>query len=270
MTVTTIQHGLAAIDAVFEHARAEKRAAFLPYYPIGYPDYATSLDILQALAEAGADIIEVGVPFSDPLADGPTIQAASQVALKNGITPQLCVQAVAELRQRGVQTPMLLMGYLNPFIAYGVEALTADAQEIGIDGFIIPDMPADEADMVQPLIEAAGLALPHFLAPTSSPTRIRMAARQSRGFIYLVSVTGVTGARSSLPSELVQNVANIRMVTQLPVAIGFGIGTPEQAAMVGQLADAIIVGSALVKAGGISIGAARTLAKGLRDALHPK
>ena len=261
------KRGLAAIEMVFAQAKVEKRAAFLPYLPVGYPDYETSIDAIEALAKAGADVIEVGVPFSDPLADGPTIQAATQVALENGITPQDCVNAIRILRERGVQTPLVLMGYLNPFIAYGFNRLVADAQTIGIDGFIIPDMPADEGDEFQEMIDAAELAIAHFLAPTSSQSRIELVAEKSRGFIYLVSVTGVTGARKSLPDTLRKKVEAIREIAQQPIGIGFGIGTPEQAREIGRIADGIFVGSALVKAANESVEAVYNLAKSLRDAL---
>jgi tryptophan synthase alpha chain len=263
----TTKHGLEAINAVFTQAKAAKRGVFIPYYPIGYPDYATSLDVLRALARAGADIIEVGVPFSDPLADGPTIQAATQKALENGVTVKMCVEAIAQLRAEGIETPMVLMGYLNPFMSYGLDNLITDAQRIGIDGFIIPDMPADEAGDFQTRIDEAGLGIAHFLAPTSSPDRIRLAAEYSRGYIYLVSVTGVTGSRESLPSDILKNIANIRTVTQKPIAVGFGIGTPEAAANIAKSADGIIVGSALVKAGGQSVEAVYELASGIRQAL---
>lgn len=260
-------HGLSTIQAVFEQAKAANRAAFIPYYPVGYPDYATSVDILQALAEAGSDIIEVGVPFSDPLADGPTIQAATQQALEKGTTPRHCVEAIAELRRRGIETPMVLMGYLNPFIAYGFNQLAIESQQIGIDGFIVPDMPADEGEGFQSVLEKADLALPHFLAPTSSPSRIRLAAQKARGYIYLVSVTGVTGARTTVPDHLRKNIAEIRTVAQQPIAVGFGISTPAQAASIGEIADGIIVGSALVKAGAEGPQAVYNLAHSLRHAL---
>lgn len=267
MATVIQQRGLAAIDGVFAKAKAEKRATFMPYFPIGYPDYATSLDVIAAFAEAGADIIEVGVPFSDPLADGPTIQVAGQVALKNGTTLPICIKAIAELRKRGVKTPIVLMGYANPFMAYGYDRLTHDAEKAGIDGFIVPDLPADEADDLQKLVEAHRLSLTYLVAPTSSASRIRLVAQKSRGFIYLVSVMGVTGAREAIPQELVQNIAAIRTVTQLPIAVGFGVNTPQQAKQLGELVDGVIVGTALVKAGGKSVEEARNLAAQLRNAL---
>ena len=264
---TTVQHSIHAIDAAFEKAHSENRAAFIPYFPVGYPNYDRSVDVLEALAEAGADVIEIGVPFSDPMADGPTIQAASQMALENGTTLGMCIQGVADLRARGVTTPIVLMGYFNPFMAYGLEKLVADVKAAGVDGFIIPDLPADEADGFQPLIDEAELGIAYFLAPTSSPERIRLTAEKARGYIYLASLTGITGSNALLPQNLVKKIAEIRLVASKPIAVGFGIKTPENANEVGKIADGVIVGTALVKAGGESVEAARELAQSLRDAL---
>lgn len=260
--------GLKAIQAVFAQAKQEKRACFIPYYPIGYPDYETSLEVLRTLAKAGADIIEVGVPFSDPLADGPTIQAATQKALENGVTPQQCIEAIGQLRTEGITTPMVLMGYLNPFIAYGFENLVQTAVNVGIDGFVVPDLPVDEAAEFQALVDTADLSMTHFLAPTSGPERMRLVAEHTRGYIYLVSVTGITGTRESLPEDLMKNIAAIRTISQLPIAVGFGIGTPEKAKAVGKIATGVIVGSALVKSAAEGdLSAVYELAKGMRDAL---
>lgn len=264
---TALKHGLHAIDNAFEITKSQKRAAFMPYFPIGYPDYATSLDVIQSFAESGADVIEIGIPFSDPIADGPTIQAASQIALQNGITLSHCIQAVRELRERGVTTPLVFMGYFNPFMAYGLEKLIADVKSAGVDGFIVPDLPADEADNFQPLIEEAQLGIAHFLAPTSSPERIRLTAEKARGFIYLAAITGITGSNALLPQNLLKKIAEIRLVASKPIGVGFGIKTPDHAREVGKIADGIFVGTALVKAGGESVEAAYTLAQSLRNAL---
>ena len=260
--------GLTAIQNVFKRTKEENRAAYIPYFPVGYPDYQTSLAVLRALAEAGSDIIEVGVPFSDPLADGPTIQEATQRALEQGTTPQMCIEAVRQLREEGITTPMVLMGYLNPFISYGLERLVRKSAEAGIDGFIVPDMPADEAEEFQALVDEADMAIAHFLAPTSGPSRIRLAADYSRGYIYLVSVTGITGARDTLPDNLVKRIAEIRSLTQQPIAVGFGIGTPDKAAAVGKFADGVIVGSALVKKASEGVDAVKKLASAMIKALH--
>lgn len=242
--------GLDRIHAAFAAAKSENRAAFMPYLPAGYPDLPTSLDLFQALAEAGADLIEVGVPFSDPLADGPTIQAATQQALAQGVTPADCIEVVRNLRERGVQTPVMLMGYVNPILAYGVERYIADAAGVGVSGLIIPDLPPDEAAEVEAACERHGLAMIYLVAPTSTPQRLALAAEHSSGFLYLVSVAGITGARSDLPPHLAEFVARVRRHTALPLAVGFGIAAPAQAAAVAGLADGVIVGSALVKLAG--------------------
>lgn len=242
--------GIEHIRATFAQAKAENRAAFMPYLPVGYPDLPTSLDLLQALAEAGADLIEVGVPFSDPLADGPVIQAATQQALAGGVTPADCLEAVRSLRRRGVAVPLLLMGYINPILAYGIEPFVAAAAAAGASGLIIPDLPPDEAGEVEAACQRHCLAMIYLLAPTSTGERIAQAARHSTGFIYLVSVTGTTGARADLPSHLAEFVARVRRLTELPLAVGFGISTPDQAAAVAGMADGVVVGSALVKLAG--------------------
>lgn len=224
------------------------RPALMPYFTLGYPNYETSLDVVAACAAAGADALELGIPFSDPLADGPTIQHSTQVALQNGMTVRRCLEAVAELRRRGVTIPLVLMGYLNPILAYGLEAFVAEAAAAGADGLIIPDLPPDEAGEMQVSCRRHGLDLIFLLAPNSPNDRLRLVTEQSSGFVYLVSVTGVTGAREKLPPELASFVRRVREVTDKPLAVGFGIATPQQAAAVGQLADGVIVGSALIRA----------------------
>ncbi|NOZ29201.1 MAG: tryptophan synthase subunit alpha [Chloroflexi bacterium] len=244
-------NGVGRITAVFKAARAEGRAAFMPYYTVGYPDLETSVEVLAALVEAGADLIEVGVPFSDPLADGPTIQAAAQTALEHGTSVADVLQVVYRLRQRGVSIPLVLMGYYNPFLAYGIEALCRDAAAFGADGFIVPDLPPDERDGQEMIARcrAHGLAFIPLLAPTSTEDRIRIVTQAATGFVYLVSVTGITGARDQLPPDLAAFVARVRAATDLPLAVGFGISKPEQAAQVARIADGVVVGSALVKLG---------------------
>jgi len=241
---------------------------FMPYYPVGYPDIESSIDVLEALAKNGADLIEIGFSFSDPLADGPIIQKATQIALENGVTTQKVISTVAELRKRGVVIPLIMMGYFNPILSYGVENFIQDARTAGADGFIIPDLPPEEADE---FTDALGdLPLIRMLAPTSPDDRIEKIARTARGFIYLVSVTGVTGARTTIPYELGNLVDRIRLHTRLPICVGFGIGTPEQAKIVGKLADGIIVGSACVSIIGASpnpVEAARELAISFSTAL---
>src|SRR5215204_7039081 len=185
------------IDAAFKN-----KPIFMPYFPLGYPDLETSVDVIEALAKNGADLIEVGLSFSDPLADGPVIQQATQVALEKGITIRKSLAAVEELRRRGVDIPLILMGYYNPILAYVLENFVRDAMEVGADGFIVPDLPPEEADEFVAAIGQSLLPLIQMLAPTSSPERMEMIARNARGFIYLVSVTGITGERKSLAEGL--------------------------------------------------------------------
>jgi tryptophan synthase alpha chain len=258
--------GLDAIAAMFDQARAENRAAFLPYFPIGFPTYDASLAAVEAMASVGADGFEIGIPFSDPLADGPTVQAATQIALENGTTVKTCLNAVRELRARGVHQPMLLMGYLNPLLSYGTEAFIRDAKSAGADGLIIPDLPPEEAALFTDLCAREGLALVFFLAPTSTSERIALVAQQARGFIYVVSLLGVTGVRSELPANLTDFIARVRQQTTQPLVLGFGISTPDHARLMNGLVDGYIVGSALVKAGKESTNAVRDLATSLRQA----
>lgn len=241
------QTGTDRITAAFTQAYSQQTAALMPYFTLGYPDAATSLDIIEAIAPY-SDLLELGVPFSDPLADGPTVQHSTQVSLENGTTTASCLQMVQALRQRGVQTPIMLMGYVNPILAYGEAAYVRDAAEAGADGFIVPDLPPEEAEEFDALTADSGLALVQFLAPTSNQSRIDRVAARARGFIYLVSVTGVTGARSRVGTDLAAFVNRVRAQTAVPLAVGFGISSPAQAAEVGQLADGVIVGSALINA----------------------
>jgi tryptophan synthase alpha chain len=252
---------------MFARAREQRRAAFLPYFPIGYPTYEASLDAITAMAEVGVDGFEIGIPFSDPLADGPTIQAATQIALENGTTVRDCLQAVRELRGRGVRQPMLMMGYVNPLLAYGAEAFVRDARAAGADGLIIPDVPPEEAGMFSAVCAREGMALVFFLAPTSHAQRIALVGQQATGFIYVVSLTGVTGARSELPGDLKDFIGRVRAQVNKPLVMGFGISTPEQARMMNGLVEGFIVGSALVKAGKDGVEAVRALAASLRNAL---
>ncbi len=230
------------IDTAFK-----KKPIFMPYFPLGYPDLDTSINVIEALAKNGADLIEVGLSFSDPLADGPVIQKATQIALEKGITVKKSLQAVAELRRRGVVIPLILMGYYNPMLAYGLEKFVHDAVTAGADGFIVPDLPPEESDDFAEAIGESHLPLIQMLAPTSPDERMERIARNAKGFIYLVSVTGVTGARQSVADGLGDLIARVRVHTSVPVCVGFGIGTPEQAKEVGALADGVIVGSACVR-----------------------
>ncbi|HIC88361.1 MAG TPA: tryptophan synthase subunit alpha [Anaerolineae bacterium] len=242
--------GVERIVAAFAQAQANGHAAFMPYLTIGHPAPELTLELVPALEAVGADMFELGVPFSDPLADGPTIQAATQIALRNGITVARCMEIAANLRRQGVQAPFLFMGYYNPILAYGIEAYCRDAAKAGVDGFIVPDLPPEEADKLAAACEHRGLALIYLLAPTSTEERIQLVASKAQGLIYLVSVTGITGARDTLPPHLGAFVNRVRQHTSLPLAVGFGISTPKQAQQVAEIADGVVVGSALVKLAG--------------------
>ncbi len=267
MTTAVTKQGLDAIEAAFVEAEGAKRTAFWPYFPIGYPSYEASLEAIVAMAEVGVDGFEIGIPFSDPLADGPTNQAATQVALENGITVSDCLRAVRELRERGVRQPMLLMGYINPLLAYGAERFVQEASAAGADGLIVPDLPPEEAHIFAGACQQENMALVFFLAPTSNPERIALVAEEATGFIYCVSLTGVTGARSQLPPDLREFIGQVRAQTDKRLVLGFGISTPEQARMMNGLMDGFIVGSALVKAGRDGVAQVRALAGSLRAAL---
>jgi tryptophan synthase alpha chain len=243
----------------------------MPYMTLGFPSPALSPDVIQAIAEAGADLIELGVPFSDPLADGPTVQHSTQVALEQGTSVAKCLSMTAGLRSRGVGQPLLLMGYINPILAYGIERFAADAAQAGADGLILPDLPPEEAGEIQEACVEHGLALVFLLSPSSPPERVRLVAERTTGFIYMVSVTGVTGARATLPPGLPEFVARARQVAHTPLAVGFGISTPEQARLVGGLVDGVIVGSALVDAVGKAadpVRAAGDFVHALREGLE--
>jgi tryptophan synthase alpha chain len=257
---------MSRIDDAFKH-----KPIFMPYFPLGYPDLATSMDVIEALAKNGADLIEVGLSFSDPLADGPVIQKATQIALEKGITVKKSLKAVVELRHRGVDIPLVLMSYYNPILAYGLEDFVKDARSVDVDGFIIPDLPPEEDDEFASAIGGSHLPLIRMVVPTTPAARMEMVARQAQGFIYLVSVTGVTGARQSLANGLPELIMRVREHTALPVCVGFGIGTPEQAKVVGAVADGVIVGSACVRSIGESknpVQAARELAISFQAALR--
>lgn len=262
--------GVERIQAVFEAAKREERAAFMPYHAMGYPDRQRSLDVVAALADVGADLFEIGIPFSDPLADGPTVQEATYTALTQGTTVADCMAMMRELRSRGVDQPFCAMTYYNPILAYGEERFVADAVAAGVDGLIVPDLPPGEADLLEDACRKAGLATIYMLAPTSTEERIKLVASHATGFIYLVSVTGITGARSELPPNLVSFVERVRQQTDLPLAIGFGISNGEQASRVAEIANGVIVGSALVKVAGSPQGvdAVRVLGAELAAGSH--
>jgi tryptophan synthase alpha chain len=235
---------LADLAAAF---RKGKRAALMPYLMGGFPDLETSRAAGLAAADNGADVLELGVPFSDPLADGPVIHAAATEALKHG-TKLNDVLGVCETL--AARVPVVLMIYANPILARGPEKFVRMAADAGAAGMIVPDLPHDEAGELRAAADAAGLALVPLAAPTSTDERLAEVGRDGRGFIYTVSLTGTTGERKELPPELARTVERVRSRTELPVAVGFGISTPEQAAQVGDLADGVIVGTRVVRAAG--------------------
>ncbi|MBX7245261.1 MAG: tryptophan synthase subunit alpha [Candidatus Sumerlaeaceae bacterium] len=233
------------IDKVFAELKERGEAALIPYLTAGFPNLEATLPLLRALVRGGADVIELGVPFSDPVADGPTIQRSSSEALAAGTTFPKILEIVKQFRAES-ETPIVLFGAYNPFFHYGMEKAARDAATVGVDAFLIPDLPADEGTEAEPAIREAGLYLIYLIAPTTPPDRVKFICSRGSGFLYYISVKGVTGARTSVSLELEKPLAQVHAATKLPVAVGFGIGTPEQAAQVGRLAEGVVVGSALV------------------------
>lgn len=235
------------IDAKFSALKAEGRSALIPFVEAGDPDLRTTLKVLHALAENGADLIELGIPFSDPMADGPTIQRASERALARGASLPDILEVVRRFRRRS-EIPLILFGYYNPFFRYGLGRLARDAKAAGVDGLLCVDLPPEESGELVEKIKGQGLHMIFLLAPTSDPARIRLVTRKAGGFIYFVSVTGVTGSRSRFQRDLASLVSRVRRATPLPIGVGFGISSPKQAAWVASFADAVVVGSALIDA----------------------
>jgi tryptophan synthase alpha chain len=240
--------------------------ALIPYITVGYPTIDATLKVVHTLARNGADIVELGIPFSDPLADGVTIQKSSFHALRNGVTPQLCLEIAKELRRK-VNIPLVFMTYFNPVLSYGLKEFGAACAESGISGLIIPDLPPEEGSELEAISQREGLDLIYLLAPTSSEGRIRLVSERSRGFIYLVSVSGVTGVRKSLPPDLAAFVSRVKRLTRQPVCVGFGISTAEQAKQVAQMADGVIIGSRIIQLMEAEESSLRNFVKGLRTAL---
>lgn len=236
----------ARIDARFAALKAQGRAAFVAYVMAGDPDRATALKILQGLPAAGADLIELGFPFSDPMAEGPPIQRAAQRALKGGMKLKGVLELAAEFRKGDAETPLILMGYLNPLVTYGYEAFARDAAAAGLDGMIIVDCPPEEAEPLADALDAASLSLIRLATPTTDDKRLPAVLRRTSGFVYYVAVTGVTGVKEADADAVRPAVERIRAASGLPVAVGFGIKTPERAGAIAQVADAAVVGSALV------------------------
>jgi tryptophan synthase alpha chain len=238
---------MSRIAGVFAALKAQDRAALIPFVEAYDPNRETSLTLLHGMAENGADIIEIGMPFTDPMADGPTIQAAGRRGLLAGASLHGVLGLVREFRHSNNHTPLVMMGYLNPILSYGVAKFCTDAAEAGIDGLIVVDLPTEEADLLLPDAAANGLDVIRLIAPTTSNERLPLVLAGSSGFVYYVSITGITGTRTASAADLARDIPRIRAATDLPIAVGFGVRTPEQAAVVAQHADGAIVASALIE-----------------------
>ena len=236
------------IDTTLQSARSAGRAVLAPFLTIGFPDLETSLDLAAAVVESGADMLELGVPFSDPLAEGTTVQKTSFRALEGGINTRACLDAVRRLRRAGLEAPIAFMGYYNPYLRYGMDAFVADAAGAGVDGLIVADLPTEESGPLRELCEEQGMHLIPLLAPTSTDKRIAQACQDAKGFIYCVGLTGVTGARREMQSGVEALVGRIRRHTDLPVLVGFGVSRREHVESIGRFADGAVVGSALLDA----------------------
>lgn len=237
---------MSRLTATFAQTRAENRAALITFATVGYPTPADTADVVRALLAGGSDVVELGIPFSDPLADGATIQHASQIALELGTTLKMAFDLVRTLRGEGVATPLVFMGYYNPFLHYGLERVVAEAAEIGLDGFIVPDLPPEEGQEFGRLARSHDLDLIPLLAPTSTESRIQANVQAGSGFVYCVSLTGVTGAREQLSDTLPDFLGRVRKHTDLPLAVGFGVSRPEHVATIAQMAEGVVSASALI------------------------
>lgn len=237
---------MSRIAGTFENLRQKGRSALITFVEAYDPDRATSMALLAGMAENGADIIEIGMPFTDPMADGPVVQAAGRRGLLAGATLANTLGLVRSFRELNDNVPLVLMGYLNPILSYGIKAFCEDAASAGIDGLIIVDLPTEEAALVLPHASANGLDVIRLVAPTTSDARLQQVLTGSSGFVYYVSITGVTGTRTASAADLARDIPRIRAATDLPIAVGFGVRTPEQAAIVAAHADAAVVASALI------------------------
>jgi len=258
--------GHAAITAAFAQAKEAERCALITYLTLGYPSMSDSMALVPALQAGGADMIELGVPFSDPVADGPAIQKASQVALENGITPQGCFDLVASLREAGLTVPVLLMGYYNPIYRYGPAHYAQVCAQVGVDGLIVPDLPPEEARPLQDACQEYGLALVYLVSPTTSPERMAQVAEETTGFLYVVSRLGATGVGHAPDEDMSVYLSQVRGLTQCPMAVGFGISRPEQVLPLREVADGVIAGSAIVRQAEKGPDAVRDLVAALRAA----
>ncbi len=236
---------MSRIAARFAQLKREGRGALIPFIEAWDPDGPTSMALFRGLPGAGADLIEIGIPFTDPMADGPIIQAAGKRALKAGVKVAHVLAMVREFRRTDEATPIILMGYLNPVLSYGIERFCTDAAAAGVDGLIMVDLPTEEADLLAPLARAHGIDVIRLVAPTTDDKRLPLVLEGSSGFVYYVSITGITGTRSTTAEHLGVAIPRIRKVTDLPIAVGFGVRSPAQAAEAVRVADAAVVGSAL-------------------------
>ena len=234
------------LGAAFDALRARRMRALIPYFTGGDPSLADTRRLIVEAARRGADIVEIGVPFSDPLADGPVIQRAAQRALAAGVTLLRVLELVRDLRSE-LAIPLVFLTYYNPVLAFGLKAFARSAVDAGLDGVIVADLPPEEAGPLADETTAAGLDLIHLVAPTSTPARMRRIAQRSRGFVYVVSLTGVTGVRDALPPDLLTQLRALRLITTRPICVGFGISAPEHVRAVAPYADGVIVGSAVVR-----------------------
>ncbi|HEX3402092.1 MAG TPA: tryptophan synthase subunit alpha [Acetobacteraceae bacterium] len=275
---------MSRIATRFAALRRESRGALIPFVEAWDPDAATSMELLRGFPGAGADLIEIGIPFTDPMADGPIIQAAGKRGLRAGVKVAHVLTMVREFRHGDDTTPIVLMGYLNPILSYGPERFCADAEAAGVDGLIIVDLPTEEADLLVPPARAHGLDIIRLVAPTTDDKRLPLVLDGSSGFVYYVSITGITGTRSATSEHLAEAIPRIRRVTDLPIAIGFGVRSPHQAAEAVRVADAAVVASALIdtvaasldeqgraKSGAVAkvLEQVRALAAGVRGARVP-
>lgn len=240
--------GMERIETALAQARDNSQVAIIPYLTVGFPSVDATLELVSTLADAGAAVIELGIPFSDPLADGVTIQHSTFHALQEKVTPQMCLDVCSTLRERGLEVPLVLMGYYNPIYAYGLDQFTRAAREAGVDGLIVADLPSEESSPLRKACTESDLALIPLLAPTSNKTRVAAACEGARGFVYCISVTGVTGARDELPSDVHELVSNVRRHTDLAVAVGFGVSTKSHVEELSYTADAVVIGSAFIRA----------------------
>ena len=266
MTTARSTTGVETIGRAFEASKAEGRCALITYLTLGYPSEEDTLALVPALQAGGADLIELGVPYSDPVADGPTIQRASQAALQGGMTPRLGLELVGRLRDGGLSVTLVLMGYYNPIHSYGPERYVRDCVSQGVGGLIVPDLPPEEAAPLAELCRAAGVALILLVAPTTGEARLARIADMTRGFLYVVSRLGITGAGQGLDHALAQRLETVRAHAQTPFAVGFGISTPEQVRLLAPLVDGIIVGSAVVERAAQGAETLRAYVAGLRAA----